>query len=149
MIKKEFIFSLAKKDTWAGQKKAVEFALNLFIDNTKTDLKITVENYKPKGDKALRGYWLLLGVVEKWMQEQGNSYNKEELSDYFKLQVSHSMKLNGQFIPRSISNKSDCTFEDLKKLIDYIVRFGDENNIKGCELRNGQEQEFIDYYKIV
>lgn len=145
-MKREAIFKYDNKNNWDGQRVAVSTALKIDLDNARGDMRVIIEPYKPRGEKALRGYWMLLGVIEKWMREQGNHFNKEELSDYFKFQVSHSKCLNDTWVVRSIANNSDCTYDDMKKLLDYIIQFGAENNIKGCELTSEQEREFINYY---
>ena len=113
---------------WKGQ---------LYSDKPKS-FKVTVDKLK---GKELRGYWVLIGVVTKWMNEQGNYFTKEEVSDWFKIQCGHKRRIKGVEIPRSIAVKSDCTWQDMSKLIDYIERFGAENNIVGCELRSGDKEE--------
>lgn len=45
----------------------------LYSDKPKS-FKITIDKVR---DKELRGYWVLIDVVTKWMNEQGNNFTRE------------------------------------------------------------------------
>lgn len=162
MTKKTFTFINKYKNDWRRWWTDFSDERNKWVDSKK-DFQITIEPYKKlRGEKALRGYWVLIGVVQKYMNEDcGNNWTKDEISDYFKLRAKHSKRINNvqvekiadvntfyEHIPRSIANNSGCTYEEMKGLIDYILRFGAENNIVGCELKSSDWQEFELYYGV-
>lgn len=119
-----------------------DWLLKLY-DTKPVDFKVTID--KVRGSE-LRAYWVLIGVVTSWMNEQGNHFTKEEVSDWFKLRAGHSKGMYEERISRSIAVKSDCTWQDMKKLIDYIIQFGAENQIRGCELKKRDEEELEKLY---
>jgi hypothetical protein len=163
MSKQEFIFEYKNKINWPGQKRAVGTALQVQMDTATNDLAIIIDDYKPtRSSKSLKAYWVLIGIVTKWMNDKGHYFTKDEVSDYFKLQVGHKIKVNNlilreasvggkenlyTYIPKSISDSSQCKFEDMKKLIDFIIEFGARNNIPGCEIRDNDLEYIKEFYE--
>lgn len=166
MTKKTFTYlQQTKASDWYNINADLKSLMHKWQDSNK-DFEITIgPRTNPRGEKALRAYWMLIGVVQKWMQDQGNIFTKEELSDYFKVQSGHKRRVNNvqlcdievvgsdneqfySYIPRSIANNSGCTFEDMKVLIDYILRFGEGNNIAGCMIEPYEWREFKTYYGV-
>ncbi len=142
-----FIFTINRennKNIWIAFKTAMKA-----WGTTGKDFKVTID--KIRGNE-LKAYWVLISIVTNWMNEQGNHFTKEEVSDWFKMRCGHykTIQLN-QFdnsveVPRSIALKSDCTWEEMSRLIDYILQFGAENNIKGCELKEKDREEIKELY---
>lgn len=148
MNKKKYIFINKLKQDWPKMINDLKNDYHAWQDSGKNFEVIVKKHEKLRGEKALRSYWMLLGVVEKWMKEQGNYFSKEELSDYFKFQVRHSKKIGETYVPKSIANNSGCTWLEMKQLLDYILQFGAENNIMGCEIKSDDLREMEKYYNI-
>jgi len=108
----------------------------LYSDKPK-DFKITID----KVSYSIPAYWVLIGVVEDWLFEQGNIHTKEEVSEMFKHLAGHTKILNGVEVSRSIATSSDCTWQDMNKLLNCILAFGEENNIAGCELKEKDRED--------
>lgn len=81
------------------------------------------------------------------MNEKGNHFSNEEVSDWFKIQAGHYINMYGQFLPKSIANKSDCTREQMETLINTILVFGAENLIDGCQIEDRDLVELLNYYR--
>ena len=141
-----FIFTRESKDNVWGSLK---IAMKVWFDN-KGKFEVVIRDYKKeRGEKALKAYWVLISIVRGFMNKKcGNNFTKEEISDYFKMQAGHKKRVNGVDIPRSIANNAGCTWEDMRAILDYVLRFGAENNIRGCEITTMQEQEYKNYYNI-
>src|SRR5210317_531058 len=133
MTKKTFVFINKYKKDWKNWWSDFSHLRNTWVDSKK-DFQITIEPYKKlRGEQALKGYWVLIGIVQKYINDDcGNNYTKEEISDYFKLRAGHQKRINSvqlnavkvggnyslyEYLPRSIANNSGCTYEDMKKLI--------------------------------
>ena len=100
---------------------------------------------------AMPGYWVLITVLQEYLLGEGNMYMvdnystiynvniQERLSDWVKVEAGHcdvvKVKERDFAEPRSIAYKSDCTWQDMKKLLDFLLRFGEENGIMGLELK--------------
>ena len=107
---------------------------------------------------------MLIDVVNVWMVDQGNHFTSEELSDYFKIQSGHRTEINNvnimgsvkvregeehtTYIPKSIARNSGCTYDEITHLINYILQFGFDNDIVGCEIKPYEWQEFKRYYGV-
>jgi|DEB0MinimDraft_4_1074332.scaffolds.fasta_scaffold71267_2 hypothetical protein len=106
---------------------------------------------------AMPGYWVLISVLQDYMIGEGNQYLEdnygtiynvniqERLSDWVKVEAGHCevIKVKGRDYaePRSIAYKSDCTWQDMKKLLDFLLRFGQEHGIIGLELKAKDEDK--------
>jgi hypothetical protein len=120
------------------------------IGDFKGDCQVEVKPLKKKrSGNQLKAYWALMSVVHKWMIEQGNvGYNLELLSDWFKVRSGYYILMDdGIKIPKSISNKSDCSVEQMEAIINTILEFGREFGIPNCEIEDRELQELLKYYK--
>lgn len=115
---------------------------------------VTVD--RPRGG-AMPGYWVLISVLQKYMIGEGNMYLEdnygtiynvnipERLSDWVKVEAGHCevIEVKGRKYaePRSIAYKSDCTWQDMKQLLDFLLRFGQEHGIMGLELKPKDEDK--------
>lgn len=131
-----------KKNLWGAFKVALKA-----WGTTKKDFEIVIR--EPKNEGALRTYWMLIDIIVKWSFDEGNLFDKKQWDYYFKMKAGHSEQMNSEFVPRSIANDSNCTWEDMKRLINYIIAYGKDPDhiIVGLEITSKQEQEFINYYK--
>lgn len=145
-MENNFIFTRENKNnTW----KAFKHALKPAWDNNPKGFEVVIRKIKKeRGEKALKAYWHLIGIVRNFMNKDcGNSFTKEEISDYFKMQAGHKKRVNGVDIPRSIANNAGCTWEDMQNILRYILQFGAENSIRDCEITTMQEQQYKEYYR--
>lgn len=137
-----------KQNDWSQINHQLKTCFHRWQDSEK-DFQVIIEPYQEeRSPKALRGYWRLIGIVTDWMNDKGNHFVKEEVSDYFKIQAGHKRKIGNEFVPKSIAKNAGCTWLEMKHLLDYILQFGYENNIMGCELTSDEEREFKEYYSI-
>ena len=106
---------------------------------------------------AMPGYWALITVLQNYMigegilyleDNYGTIYNvniQERLSDWVKVEAGHceiiKVKERDYAEPRSIAYKSDCTWQDMKQLLDFLLRFGEEHGIMGLELKAKDEDK--------
>ena len=81
------------------------------------------------------------------MNEQGNLFSPEEVSSWVKIQAGHYHEIEGEKIARSIANKSDATVDDMKKIINFILHFGIEHEIKGCEISEPELDSLLRFYE--
>lgn len=113
----------------------------------KEPVTIEVEKlFKKRTNQQLKSFWMLVDVCKNYMNSFGNQFTSEEVKNYFLLKSEHTKNIKGVTVVKSISNKSDTTKEDMKKIIDYILDFGVENNIEDCYIDSEDLQQLLNYY---
>lgn len=105
-----------------------------------------VKDGKRRSGQQLKAYWVLINLITEYMNEQGNLFSPEEVSSWVKIQSGHYHWVEGEKIARSIANKSDATVDDMKKIINFILHFGIEHNIRGCEISNAELDALLRFY---
>ncbi len=106
-----------------------------------------VKDGKKRSGQQLKAYWVLIGLITDYMNEQGNLFSPEEVSSWVKIQANHYHWVGGEKIARSIANKSDATVDDMKKIINFILHFGVEHEIRGCEISNAELDSLLRFYE--
>ncbi len=81
------------------------------------------------------------------MNNQGNNFDDETVSDYFKLKSGHYAEIDGIKLPRSIALDSGTTTQEMRTLIDIILEFGLDNEIEDCYIENQELDELLKYYE--
>ena len=143
----ELIFKQENKSNWQAIKCNLISKVNDF-ENIKNDFVVRIEKYSPKkSNQQLRSYWMLVNSVKKWMQEQGNNFTQEEVSYWFKIRSRHVHKVMDKEVPRSISNKSTTTKDEMRNLINVILEFGLDNQIKDCYIEPKAFEELLTFYR--
>ena len=132
------------KNSLAICQKAIESINQVF--RTKKSFAVTISDVK-RSKPQLRAYWVLVRAVKKWMQEQGNVYSENEVSDFLKIQAGFYSEIAGQKIAKSISNKSNITVLEMEQLINYILQFGAEMQIQDCIIKNKDLEEMLNYFR--
>ena len=130
--------------------------------NKQSSFQVTLEPYKEKrSGKQLAAYWVLIKVVKDWMNnpEHGdsNNYSDKQVSDWVKIKAGHCLMVggssNGHYplnnisMAKSISDKSDCTRDDMARIINWIVIFGAEMDIPNCEIKDDELDKLLKYYE--
>jgi len=152
-MSKIFIFKQSNKPNWSNIREQFNSTLNDIIrrinfGEIKKDFEIEIrEICKKRSKPQLSAYWLLIGVVTKWMNEQGNKFTAENVSDYFKIQAGHSAVVDMYSVPKSIADKSDCTVEQMEAIIHEIIEFGARNEIKDCYIEPRNLQELLNNFR--
>lgn len=143
-----------KLELWAALKPLFEGIFNTDQDKYKP-FRITID--KPRG-VTMAAYWVLIKNLQHYYLEDvgqmyiwdsyGRIYNvniDEQLSDWVKVEAGHCdiVEVNGKkhAEPREIKYKSGCTWQNMKQLLDFLLRFGEENNIIGLELKPKDEDK--------
>lgn len=103
--------------------------------------------YKKNSNQQLRAYWRLIKVCKNFMNNHGNNFDDETVSDYFKLKSGHYGEVDGIKLPRSIALNSGTTTKDMKHLIDTILEFSLDNEIEDCFIENQELDELLKYYE--
>lgn len=148
-----FIFKQSNKANWSNIRDQLNATLNDIFRRTsfgelKKDFEIEIrEICKKRSGRQLKAYWALINKVKNWMNSHGNNYTKEQVSDYFKVTVGHVSEVEGITLPGSIANKSDCTKEQMEKLINEITKFGAEHDIEDCYIRDDELAELLKFYE--
>ena len=93
---------------------------------------ITDENLYRNKAPQLRAYWLLINICRSFMNNKGNNFTEEQVDEYFRQKAGHINIIDNIKVCRSIAFKSDCTKEDMQNLIETILEFGLDNEIKDC-----------------
>lgn len=103
--------------------------------------------YKKNSNQQLRAYWRLIKVCKNFMNNLGNNFTDEVVSDYFKIKSGHYHEIDGVKLPRSIALDSGTTTKEMKQLIDTILEFGLDNGISDCYIENQELDELLKYYE--
>lgn len=176
MNKQPLIFKRENKAGWEAIKSNLIHKVNEQIGIADKDFQVTIEPYKKKrSGQQLKGYWVLVKAIQVWMIEQGNLYlqnkgtvynmsNRDDVSDWIKAEAGFferkeipvKVVINKNFypltssvtknIPKSIANNSDCTREDMKKIIDWILAFAAEFSIADCFIEDQELNNLLKSY---
>jgi len=153
-MSKKYIFNKENKhektssediEVWKKKKEELREELNDRFSNKLLNpnpskfkgFEVTIDN--PRGG-TMPAYWALIGTVKDWYFEQGVIYTKEMIDQMFKILAGHTEIINGVEVTKSIAYNSDCTWQDMKKLLDYVVAFGIEENIMGLEIKERDKE---------
>lgn len=72
--------------------------------------------------KQLRYYWVLISIIQDWLNKQGNNFTQEQVSDLMKLKFYYEEKQifnQKRRVPKSISDQSET---DIKEMAEYITK---------------------------
>lgn len=91
-------------------------------------VRVTVKNYKrSKTPPQHRAYWVAVSQLKKAFIEAGYDTNEKEVHEFVKKKCGYTKIMHGEMIAKSIADTSkDATREELKRLIDFILRFSAE-----------------------
>ena len=153
MQPKTFFFSQTNKANWAKIRDNFNALLNEVIRHStlgdcKHDFEIEVRRVsKKRSGKQLRSYWLLVRVIKDYMNSQGNIFTNDQVSDWVKINAGHYAEVDGLKIAKSIAGKSDATVDDMVKILEFMLNFGIEHNIRDCFIASTEYDEIINFYK--
>jgi len=79
--------------------------------------------YKTIASRQLRYYWVLISIIQDWLNEQGNQLTQDQTSDLMKAKFYNEIITlpNGEKrkVLKSISDKSET---DIKEMAEYITK---------------------------
>lgn len=143
-----FTFKQQNRNLWERITNTLNKQIFATKKQVKGDFEVEIRPLKKKRSvNQLRAYWLLIRSVKNWMNEKGNCFTDEQVSDYFKMSAGHVIGVGEFLLPKSIANKSDCTREQMEALINTILVFGAQNLIADCYIEDRELQELLNYYK--
>jgi len=146
---KEYIFTQNTKCLWPAKAGAVGQRVAELSTECKQDFIVTIDKYSPKrSGKQLRSYWRLINVVRKFMENEGNLYTQEEVSNFFKRNAGLFKDIYGGKTLKSISGKGETTVDEMKKLIEVVLQFGIDFEIKDCDIEPEELRELLKYYEV-
>src|SRR6266403_1148491 len=143
-----FIFKqIDRNKNWETQTNLLNRAVFDAKKQHLKDFEVEIRELKKKrSGNQLRAYWVLIRSVTDWMNDKGNHFTNEQVSNWMKIQSGHCTEIEGQAIPGSIANKSDCSREQMEILTKIILVFGAENLINGCQIEDRDLKELLNYY---
>ena len=140
-----------KQELWGALKKV--FA-DLIHPDPRRSKSFRVD-IGPERGGSMPAYWVLINILKNSFLDQGNMlafdeygvhYNvndEKRLSEWVKVMAGHcdiiEHKGKKYAIGREIKYKSDCTWLDMKKLLDFLLRFGESEGIIGLVLKPKDE----------
>ena len=98
-------------------------------------------------EPQLKAYWVLIHSCLNYMNSKGNNFDEKQVDCYFKLESGHYVEIDGVKVPRSISNSSNTTKDEMENLLMTILDFGFRNEIENCRLDKKEYDELISFYK--
>lgn len=149
MAEETLIFTQDNKENWNILLETTREIYRRCSDSGK-DFQITIGSYSDKrSGSQLRAYWALIRTVQKYMNQPlfGNNYTEGEIDAYMKQKAGHHVMIDKKTVPASISNKSNCTKEDMRNLIDTIVQFGIDHSIPNCDIADYELDRLLNNYK--
>lgn len=149
MAEETLVFTQENKKNWNILLETTREIYRRCSESGK-DFQITIGNYSSKRSSGqLKAYWSLIKTVKDYMNQPlfGNNFTDEEVSNYMKDKARHYVVINKQEILGSISNKSGCTKEQMKKLIETIIEFGIDNKIPNCDIVDYELDNLLANYK--
>lgn len=153
MQSKIFIFTQANKSNWHKLRDSFNTLLNEIVrnstlDNCKHDFEIEVRRIaKKRSGQQLRAFWRLVKVIKDYMNSQGNRFTDKEVASWIKISAGHFEEISGQKVAKSIANKSDATVDNMVKILEFMLDFGNEHKIKDCYIASTEYSEIINFYK--
>lgn len=147
IMENQFLFEKTKKNNWPSLMNSMRLCFDNY-SKTKYDFEVIIRNYsKKRSSNQLRAYWMLIRIVKDYMNSEGNSFDDKTVSDYFKIHSGHFEVIDDVKIPKSIAFNSGTTRVEMKNIIDAILKFGIDNNIKGCHIESDVLKDLIASYK--
>ncbi len=140
----KFIFKQDNRKNWHNITDSLLRALNEGLPKD-FEVEIKLLNFKRSGSQ-LKAYWVLVESVRQWMNDKGNTFTKENVSDWIKIRAGHAEKIGFYEVPKSIANKSECSKEQMEAIINTILVFGSENGVLGCEIEDRELKSLLEYY---
>lgn len=145
---KQFLFEQKNKPKWNCIVNTMSEVFRQLKQDSSKDFIVIIDNYSPKkSDKQLRSYWMLINSVVRYMRDQGNNFSQEEVSNWFKIKSGHCRDIGEEKVPKSISNKSETSKEQMQNLINVILDFGLEHNIRDCHIEPYELQILLNNYE--
>lgn len=111
----------------------------------KSPLVLSIEKLADN-TKQLKSYWMLIEVCKNFMNEKGNSFTKEQVDYYFRMKAKHYTDIDGIIVIKSISKRNGATKEEMTNLINTILDFGKQNNIRDCEIISPYLRDLLEKY---
>lgn len=152
-MQSNFAFRQANRESWHNVRDKLTFALNEIFRKSSFgeykkdfEVEITEINSKRSGSQ-LKVYWHLIKVVREYMNRGGNNYSKSVVDEWAKRGGGHYEIINGEKYGKSIANKSDCTIEDMRNIIEFILQFGAEHHIDECYIEDKDLEILLNYYR--
>jgi hypothetical protein len=151
---KTFIFKQSNKANWYQIRDQLTATLNdifrrVSFGDYKEDFEIEIKKIcKKRSGSQLKAFWLLISVVRKYFNSfPANNYTDEQVAEYFKRAANHVTKIAGETVGKSIANKSDCTVEDMERIINTILQFGANHGIKNCYIEPRDLQDLLNNFR--
>lgn len=147
-MQNKFIFYKNEKhDEFSLKINNVKQRALSYFQNGK-DFEVVLQDMQEKrSPKQLRGFWRLIDCIRDSLEERGHFFFSDEIKDLMLEKAGHVRVVEGITIVRSISNKSDTTKEDMRNIIDCILKYAIEKGIHNCYLEEREMVELINYYK--
>ena len=150
---KPFIFKQTNQDNWSKIRDEFNTTLNkifckISFGEIKDDFEIEIRKIcKKRSGSQLKAFWVLIAVVKKYFNSHGNHFTDEQVAEYFKRAANHVTKIAGETVGKSIANKSDCTVEDMERIINTILQFGAVHNIENCYIEPRDLQDLLNNFR--
>lgn len=155
-----FIFTQSNKKNWPNIAKNCDKNVRILESGIK-DFQIEISEIKSRrSGKQLRSFWRLVNVVRFYMNDQGNVFSEDAVASWIKIQAGHydlfeqeaiddegEVFIERTKVPKSISNRSNTTVSDMKKILEFMLSFGIEHEIKGCEISFEETEELLNNFR--
>lgn len=152
-MNKTFIFKQSNKTNWYNVRDQLTATLNdifrrVSFGDYREDFEIEIKKIcKKRSGNQLKAFWVLISVVKKYFNSHGNHFTDEQVAEYFKRVADHVTKIAGETVGKSIANKSDCTVEDMERIINTILQFGAVHNIENCYIEPRDLQDLLNNFR--
>lgn len=150
---KTFIFKQSNKANWSNIRDQLNYTLNdifrkVSFREVTDDFEIEIKKIcKKRSNRQLKAFWVLIGIVKKYFNTHGNHFTDEQVAEYFKRAANHVTKIAGETVGKSIANKSDCTVEDMERIVNTILQFGAVHNIENCYIEPRDLQDLLNRFR--
>lgn len=142
-----FIYEQSNKKNWEKIAERCQKTVSEFGESNK-DFSVEIKQYRKKrSGPQLRAFWKLVEVIRGYMNDEGNNFSPETVATYFKILGGHYDVIGNEKCAKSIANKSDATVEDMRKILDAMLKFGIEESIRGCYLDHWEEEEILNSFR--
>lgn len=163
-MNKQFIFKYDNIKNWDDIQIRLNDEIYPRYKKDGDDFQVEIKPLNIRSKNALKAYWVLIGSIVKW-DANNNGYKQKVWDEWFKREAGLTEKID--LIPlwkikygndydkygkrylektRSISNKGDVTKEEMERLINCVLKFGAENNVPNCEIRNDELDKLLEFY---
>ncbi|NVM36888.1 MAG: hypothetical protein HWN81_14925 [Candidatus Lokiarchaeota archaeon] len=144
MSHQEFIFL---EESWSRSKESLRVCFAVYND-FKKPCRVTIQDLNDsqlKSYRQLKGFHRLIDLLVPFFKEwTGELWDRASVKSFIKKRSGFVKTLKGIDVVKSCK---DATINEMRQLINEVIKFGAEMGVEGLYLRSEEEKDLEIFYK--